>query len=74
MYEELNLMRIKKPNAVAIQFKSYNPAKSKSFTVYDGSIDDVYDKVKLLFEELERNKGDVQITFIQPHDEKTTNE
>lgn len=41
--------------------------KSRSFTIYNANIDEVYNKVYFMFEALNENKGVTHIKFYNEH-------
>ncbi len=45
-----NMVRIEKPKSVMITIRDRKTNESKSFTVYDTIVDEVYKKVKKIFE------------------------
>ena len=51
----------KKRKRVQVQVKGWDDDKSKSFTLYDCDLDEVFNRIYFLFEELEKSNGGVRI-------------
>ena len=57
----MRISKLTQGNIVVVQVKHQKGRNSKSFTMYDADVDEVYNRIYVMFEELEKAKVGVEL-------------